>query len=273
MKEVYHIKAETTADPAQSVLLIELGAGFVVFGKMSQAGLQLQEAGYYVAENEEEDLLKSLFVFYPELGERYHQVLLSYATPQSVLTPAHFYSYEKGEQLIKAIYGDAEPYTVINESLPDWQLCNVFGVPSGMHAFAVQQFINARYWHRYTLSIKNKPAGTDQLLVNFDAKSFTALVFKNNNLQLAQTFAYTTPEDVLYALLKTCTVFGLSQETTALVVSGLAEMQSALYRELHQYFKNTSLAVPGEQIRLDAAFADFPAHYFTSLYNLAACVS
>jgi hypothetical protein len=52
-------------------------------------------------------------------------------------------------------------------------------------------------------------------------------------------------------------------------LSGLIDKQSALYKELYQYFINIEFSEAGWNM----AGTEYPAHFFTSLNDLAQCVS
>jgi len=96
------------------------------------------------------------------------------------------------------------------------------------------------------------------------------MVKKNKQLQLAQAYSYKTPLDVVYYLLKICYEFGLDQSEVFVILSGLIDQDSAMYSELHSYFLNLYFAQPPPY---SVPENEYPHHYFTSLYNLAACVS
>jgi hypothetical protein len=89
-------------------------------------------------------------------------------------------------------------------------------------------------------------------------------------VQLAQVYAYKTPLDVVYFLLKICYEFALDQSEVFLILSGLIDQDSAMYAELYNYFLNLHFA---QAPLFSLPENDYPHHYFTSLYNLAACVS
>lgn len=272
MKELYHIKPASAADAAQQTLVIETGAGFISFGKIGLAG-EMVEAAYFTAVPEEEDLLSVLLHHIPSLNDRYHQIMVGYAFPAALLIPDKLYHFENSDALIRSVYGETGPLTVINEAVPAWQLHTVYTAPGWVRETAARRFANARYWHRYSATLKTKPAGSDQLLVHFDRQEFSVLAFQNNQLLLAQIFSYTAPEDVLYALLKITHSFQLSQQTVQVLISGLAEENSALYKELYRYFIRIDWAVHTGDHTLADHFNEYPPHYFTSLFNLAACAS
>ena len=107
------------------------------------------------------------------------------------------------------------------------------------------------------------------IAADFTPGYFRVIVKKDGQLHLAQTYAYTTPLDVVYFLLKICSEFGLSQEQSTLSISGLVEKESALYRELYNYFLNIQFRNPAQPDLPDG----HPAHFFTSISNLAVCAS
>jgi hypothetical protein len=96
---------------------------------------------------------------------------------------------------------------------------------------------------------------------------------KDTSLLLAQIFSYQKAEDVLYWLLKICRQFSISQEQVILVLSGLIDKQSAVFKELYQYFLNIEFASIENDIQLSGEFEDYPVHFFSSIFKLASCVS
>ena len=76
-------------------------------------------------------------------------------------------------------------------------------------------------------------------------------------------------QEALDIILKVCQENNLSQEQVKLSLSGLIEKQSVLFKELYQYFihvefRNAGWQLPGNE---------YPAHFFTSLNDLARCAS
>src|SRR6185295_4919111 len=91
-------------------------------------------------------------------------------------------------------------------------------------------------------------------------------------LLLAKTFSYTSPEDVLYYLLKCCRQLNLSQQTVKISLAGLIEKDSAVYRELYKYFINLEFESLSADVKLGESLSVHPEHYFSSISKLAACV-
>ena len=133
------------------------------------------------------------------------------------------------------------------------------------------KFSSGNYWHQYTIGIHHvKPEDSNgHLLVDLRANDFTVIAAKGNTLLLTQTFPYSTPADVLYYLLKTCHDYNLSQKQVLVSLSGLIEKDSALYKDLYQYF----IHITFRSSNWETAEDEYPGHFFTSLNDLAICAS
>ncbi len=147
---------------------------------------------------------------------------------------------------------------------------NIYAVPAEIKDWVSRKFPTARFWHQYSLDVRNSIGVTEEgrLQVDFRKEEFVVIATNRNNILLTQTFEYTTPEDVLFYLLKICNQFSLSRERVELQLSGLVDKQSSLYKELYQYFINIKFRNAQWNTGVE-----YPAHFFTSLNDLAKCVS
>ena len=271
MKQLFQITGDGK-ESVQPVLSIRLGEKHCCFSISDFSTKQVDTLAYYSAEEITEDVLQQLFNTHHELEKSFYQVLIGYDYPQSCLVSFKDYKHGDGNLLLNTMFGLDASSALISEPIAAWQLYNVYAVPAKVHECITKKFPTGKYWHQYTLSIKNTKVGNEggSLLVDIRQDNFTVLVSSNNQLMLAQTFLYATPDDVLYYLLKICQQFGLDQQQVLVELSGLIDKQSALYKELYQYFLQVELrdavwSVPA------AANSESPAHFFTSLNDLSAC--
>jgi hypothetical protein len=169
---------------------------------------------------------------------------------------------------------DCNRSVVITEALTQWQLYNAYHVPATSQEMIARKF-TGQFWHTHSIVLKNKmeAGGECHLLVDFKTESFSVLATRNGEVLLAQIYSYTAAEDVLYYLLKICRQFSLSQREVQLTLSGLIEKDSAMFKELYQYFLNIQFASQEKDLRLSEAFNEYPVHFFSSLFKLATCVS
>ena len=239
---------------------------------MNYLSKELVEFGYYTT-SEDEVEYKKFFEETESLNNRYYQTAIAYDANESVQIPSVIYKYEEGQLHLDAAYGRSIHTTVVSENVPGWNLYNVYRLPSDLQSAASWKFLSAKSWHLYSVFLKNYSSKNGEIMIaDFKTDEFSLAVIKNNKLSLAKTFSYTSPEDVLYYLLKCCQQFHLSQQTVKLSLAGLIEKDSAIYRELYKYFINLEFESLSSEIKLAEALTVHPEHYFSSISKLAACV-
>jgi len=195
-------------------------------------------------------------------------VVVAASFPESVLTPLG----QEGELILQQLYNPTQPVVALFDNINEWQVKNHYLVPKVIHNAFNDKFSNVSYINFFTAALKghNGVMANDMITIHFSPNQFSVLVKKSGQLLLAQTYRYQAPLDVVYNLLKIVEEFHLSKEETELIISGLIEENSDLYKEVYQYFLNIHFAkssvgtIEGNS---------FPHHFFTSIYNLATCVS
>lgn len=267
LKQLFHI--ENPADTGvQQVLSLRIGEKHIAFSITSKNAAELFQLAYCTAEEWNETELGELLLTYPVLKNQFYQVYVAYDTKESVLVPIQEYRFEEGSQLVSSLYGAASAAVTIAESVAEWQLYNVYGVPKEIQEWITRSFPTAKCRHQYSLGLKqiqSNPQG--HLYVDFRKEDFTVMAATQGKLLLAQTYSYTTPEDIVYYLLRIVQQFALSAEEVTVILSGLIDKESALYKELYQYF----LQIEFRSVSWNAG--DYPAHFFSSLNDLARCES
>ena len=185
--------------------------------------------------------------------------------------PYKEFTDENAALLLKALFGVNEDSNITTEAIPEWQLYNVLAIPKDVADWIRNRFSSAKYVSQCAVSIKsaNTANAGGSMLVDFRTDDFSVMVTNQSKLLLAQTFSYSTPDDVVYYLLKVCQQFSLAQQEVQINLSGLIDKQSALYKELYQYFINVQFREAAWSIPDN----EYPAHFFTSLNDLARCAS
>jgi hypothetical protein len=250
------------------VLLLEIGEGFCCHALLKGKERAFQQI-QYLTFNEWEVEAKLSPLLDELKKENCEQVMVCSAFPQSLLTPRQ--GHKNDYILLNVIY-DSPSQKYLKDEIAEWQINVTYALPDFIFNLIKQRFRFAEFVHAYTpfLKVYNGFVAADQLEVHFTTQHFRVLVKKNKQVQLAQIYAYKTPLDVVYFLLKMCYEFALSQSEVFVILSGLIDQDSAMYTELHNYFLNLHFAqAPSFSLPENA----YPHHYFTSLYNLAACVS
>ena len=265
LKTIFDIRSETGNNKEQ-VLLIELGVDYCNYAFLDELDKSISQLTFITgSEFEMEQTVQSILNSLEE--KEFSKVFICSALPQALLIPQKYY---QNNQLTQLVY-DQPAQRYLQDSIPEWQIINSYSIPERLVELFSSAFPSAFFLHTFTSSLKiyNGFPG-DQLSVHFSTQHFRVIVKNDGQLLLTQIYFYKTPLDVVYYLLKICSEFQLDQSQIQLVLSGLVETDSALYKELHHYFLNINFA---QAPLVSLPENDYPQHFFTSFYNLAVCVS
>lgn len=275
MKPVFKIGHSDDLNTSQANLLMEIGESHCCFAIANHADRMMIQSVFYAAEDSDrDDLLKKVLQAHPELKQSFRQTVIGYYMRENILIPSKLYHFEETKKLLQALY-EKEQNSAISESVSEWQLYNAYNVPVSLHELLSRSFATGNFWHVYSITLKNRIEQQEggKFIIDFKTDSFSIVVIKDNSILLAQIFAYSKPADILYWLLKICREFSLDQNEVSLLLSGLIDRKSAIYKDLDQYFLNIEFASIINGVRLSNQFHEYPVHFFSSLYKLAACVS
>ena len=273
MKQAYHIESGKNEEPAQQILSIRIGERHFGFAVTSLNATELFKLAWYTDMEIDEAALADIISKHPELKSSYHHTFICYDYPQSVLVPLNHYKQDDAKLLLKSMFGISGKDAVVTEPVPGWQLHNLYAVPKVVYDWTYQHFPSSNYWHTYSIGIKNSVV-TDfegSLAADFRTDEFSLVVTRGTRVLLTQTFPYSTPADVIYYLLDICRQFSFQQETVRLSLAGLIAKDSTLYKELYQYFIHIRFRESEWRIPQFANEENYPAHFFTSLNDLARC--
>jgi hypothetical protein len=259
---------------SEKTLSLKIGVKHFGFVVTSMDATELYRLSWCTGEDIELNSLTSSLHEYPELKKEYASVKICYDTPNALLVPHNYYHDEESRNLLRQTHVILSNEHIEHDMLNEWQMHNLFAVPGFIYKTLMTRFPDARWYHEYTVGIRNLDTTlTDgAIAADFGADYFSVVVSKGSRIVLAHTYCYSAPADVLFYLLKITQEFGLSQETLTLTLTGLIDRQSALFRELYQYFIHVSFREPTWNLA-SAEQSEYPAHFFTTLNDLARCGS
>jgi hypothetical protein len=274
VKQVYNIVSARSGEADQQILSIRIGEKHFGFSVSSAIVNELYKLSWYTDLEMNQSTLGDIYWKHPELRASYPYIFICYDYPQSVMIPLHQYKQDDARLMLQTMFGISGRDAVVDEPVSGWQMYNAYAIPREVYDWAMEYYPSANYWHTYTLGVRNSVI-TDfegSLAADFRSEDFSLVVTRGSKLLLTQTFPYSTPADFVYYLLDACRQFSFSQETVRIYLSGLIDRESALYREVYQYFlhirfRESEWKVPG------AEELAYPTHFFTSLNDLAKCVS
>jgi hypothetical protein len=261
-----------------SQLLIEVGEkmfSYVIYNKEQRrfVGLRQYNLDYTPGKTMLENLLE-IITNDEFLQIQFKDAFVIYNYTDSSFLPEKVFHIELNQPVTEIIYGNARKGLMLSEKVIGWRMYNIYRVPREIHALLQRKFASGNYWHYYTLLLNEGQMQSDEQVIKMvmRADQFLVAVFKGTSIQLMQSYSYQTPDDVSYYLLAICNRFNISQEKVTLIVAGLLDEQSRLYQELLKYFLQVQWDRLPDTVKLDAAFAAFPSHYFSPLLKMALCV-
>ncbi|WP_018629502.1 DUF3822 family protein [Niabella aurantiaca] len=260
MQARFEIDGTHFVDAENSVLAVQAGPGYLAYAVCDALGSKLGALKWYSTEKSSPD---EILPDIPQVQKK----IIAFDFPAYTLLPA---ALNQGDNsaLLHLAGGDPQDH-ILNEYIGDDIALN-YSVPFVLLNKCIQHLPGAAYWHlqkiRVTEALGDKTAAV--ITVNFIDNAFSVVAVKDGVLLLAQHYTYRAPEDVLFYLLKIAGVHGLPQTEVQLHISGLINADSRLYNMLYAYFLNVRLMDAGW---LEAPSPLYPAHYFTTLKQVALC--
>jgi hypothetical protein len=281
LKATFDIIPESTRQEEiqNSLLLMEVGDrvfSYVLYNKQQQRFVGLRQYNLdFIPGKPVMEALQEILAGDELLQHTYREAFVVYHYTDSNLLPEKFFHIELNKPVTELVFGNAHKGLLLSEKIPGWNVYNIYRIPREAHAVMQRKFAAGKYWHYYTImlsGIEKQDCGDGVVKVIVASDRFVAAVFKDNALQLLQTYHYDTPDDVSYHLLAICQQCGLDNEQVLLKISGLLDEQSILYQELFKYFLKMEWEAAAGGGRLHEGFEAYPAHYFSPLLNMALCV-
>jgi hypothetical protein len=280
IQPAFHIQQEgfSDADSEKAGLFLDFGQGYLCIAVMLAAARRFIALDFYQLKNtsRQEDL-QALLLSHPLLNRRYNHVVIAFNTKESVLIPEDQYHEELKEQVLTMIHGDLNTGIVLSEQVSGWNIRNIYRVPAFYRDDMAHLFPGSKYWHIYSailkmLEIRRHQMPDHYIYLVFYPNHIIVSVIKEKGLQLMQSFPYDIPEDVSYHLLNITDQFHLEAQDITIRVAGLIDTSSALYAELMKYFLLVEADARPEFFSYDAAFDEYPSHFFTPVFLLGLCV-
>jgi len=148
------------------------------------------------------------------------------------------------------------------------ELCTVaWRVEDEQQHIAQDCFRGAMFTHQYTSLLKSFQSGqSNNFYLLFYPNYCTLIVFKDGQLQFAQTRKYNAPEDVLYFILNVCKQYNI-EKNVAIFCGGFIDEKSRLYEILYQYLEGFQLMHVDDNVFPNEAFKDYLPHHYIPYIN------
>ena len=253
---------------AEARLIIEIGNSeftFVILQHKTFTAL----ATYQIATvNELNDLLANENL----LQYNFSKVDVVYNNKESVLVPTVLYNSNATNSYIELIYGDTFKGQLKTDFIYKHAIQNIYKIEYTIQKAMFTKFPSATISHQYSLLPDSTGLSGTKLFIVFYQNKFSVLCCKQNQLQVIQQFDYANAYDVAYYLLAIAEQYTLDVNEVELQLCGMINENSALYNELHKYFKHLSFQPLPDVFDYVDEIKALPSHYFAHTFLFAACV-
>ena len=264
MKQLFQITG-TEAPSADDVLICELSHYHICLAHLADSSIH-SIAYFESATPLTQSHVSSVLEKATSHTKSFKTLLIGSAFPDYSMVPQNVAEEKDLDSFLK--YSGS---SVQQDFVPAQQVQLLYNIPPYFaEIFEAYPSVQTMHVHAAALKADDLNKDGNYLYLHFTSKEFRVLVMKEGQLQLAQIYPFAAPLDVVYYLLMISAQYDLPQAQTTIVLSGLVDERSALYKELFQYYNVVEFAAPSN-IALPPT--EYHPHYFSSILNLAACAS
>jgi len=259
-------------------LCIEIGQFHIALTVSNRSGDKVSTFDLYTTKQRTNAaFLQSVLASEKLNGIQFSDVIFIHNQKEMVLVPSSLYKQELDAVLIDTIHGDPMEFSISVDDLHQWELHNVFGSSLEMLDLVLDKYPQARQVQYMSACLRGifrtLTEDVNQWIKLYILPScFNLVVLKGEQLQIAKSFYYETPEDIIYHLLNVVDKYGLDVTEVVVEVSGLLDSSSATWKELIKYFLNITMENSPSFSNGNTNSTDLPSHYFTPFLLVPKCV-
>ncbi|MCB0760058.1 MAG: DUF3822 family protein [Flavobacteriales bacterium] len=211
-----------------------------------------------------------------DLQQEYRSAVIAVNHVPFVLLPASLDEEVGSEEVFKANF-NSDPANLCTAVVTEGKINIAFDMPPGLdEEFHLRQPY-AIVTHSGAMMIRSIlqrhrfSKGTTCYL-NITESAMEVVVLKDNRLELYNWFPYLTRNDVLYHLVNIASQLGFDPGLTPVHITGIVDSGDETFELLKTYWPKLSLLYSLDSVKLSLGLHGVRKPYFSSLFNLFACV-
>ena len=224
------------------------GFSYCICDTLNNKIVALKEINFNIfpASSKVEDLYWKAFNDYPELKEKYDEVIVLHDSNLNTFVPTALFDEEFMGSYLQYNTKVFETDFFAFDALPNYEMNHVFIPYVNINNFLFDQFSTFNYKHVNTILVSkllelSKNIDEKQVFVHFSKNKFEIIVVQNQKLLLFNSFDFVTKEDFIYFLLFTIEQLNLNPEHFKLQLLGLISEESELFEIAYKFVRNVSL--------------------------------
>lgn len=208
------------------------------------------------------------------LTQKYPHTACYFNLEEALVMPAEKFGPSAAEDYLSLVYGDMDDMEVRHEPVSGEPLHIIYRVPKSLHEAVRRHFVLYQPHHVFTKALGQEFSRGEKpshlVSLQFYPRHFNASVFHDGVLQLARSFRFQTPEDVLYYLTSITQQFQVPATGSVVEITGMFDADNISQKQLHRLFSSVTFnSVKGDDAFI-AATSLYPAYFFRPFYNLPA---
>ncbi|MDG5800125.1 DUF3822 family protein [Marinilabiliaceae bacterium ANBcel2] len=226
-----------------------------------------------------QESIEELFNKKEKLNLPYKKTFILIPGLTNTLVPSGLYKTNKPEEWLKLSYGNInlKENIVVSNKVNLADAYNVFTIPKKLHTIISRQFPSPQIFHQHTpiieknLSTRMTNHGSTILYINLEDSFFDIIAFKNNKLQLSNSFIIKSKQDFIYFALFVFEQLKLERAQTKIILSGRHSGFNTLQKELKRYIKNIYTTKLPYEFQYSYHFRDLKNTAFHNMLSLPLC--
>lgn len=213
------------------------------------------------------ETLKSILRQSELLRRNFSERHIAFSFPDALVIPEAKFSSSSTKDLINLVYGEQTHSWIGYKKLPrSFEMMLAYRIEEGIHNWITERFPSYDTTHLYAEILQqtlSEPNVTEKTAyIHLQEKTCILTLVSGSQLQLIQTFNFTTREDILYDLLNCLQQSQIPSNQCRLKVSGQLTVSDELVDQLSGLFQSIewqSIAAAGI---FQSLKQQFPPHHF-----------
>lgn len=207
-------------------------------------------------------------------NKTYKLVTCFFCTPESILVPEKFLTATSAEDYLNLIYGESSRMEVKYEKLiATRSFINTYRIKKSLAELLTRQFIIFQTSHVYTSLLNDvmirRKNDAQFVKLQFYHGHFIMAIFKEDKIQMIQTFTYKIAEDALYYIIRCAQQFAIDTNAAIVELSGMIDVNTELYDQLKKVYTQIEIDSIDPSGIIGQVNKDYSSHYFAPFFKLA----
>jgi ABC-type oligopeptide transport system ATPase subunit len=186
--------------------------------------------------------------------------------------PNSLFDVSEKEALLKFNHSPDEGEVIVTDHLPNLDAKNIYSLSAEVKKIFQDQYTHLSINHCSSSFIEqvlltNKHNESKITLVNLQTSAMEIAVINSGKLLFYNSFAYQSPEDIIYFLLFVFEQLQLNPETISVELFGELEKNSPAYQLIYKYIRNIKLGDRPAALEYSIKIAALPKHHYYSLFS------